>query len=78
MVSKADAQEQSRILRLVFGLCVELNVRLRTRWIPGKGNELLDALSRQDWGRVAVELQRFRVSAGFVAPSALVQRLHLL
>ena len=63
--SSAEAVETARILRLLFGLCVQLNVRLRARWVPGALNVLLDALSRQYWGVTAAELHAYRCEQGF-------------
>lgn len=74
-----DAIESARILRLLFGLCVQYNVRLCTQWIPGDTNVLADALSRCDqqgkWCVAARELGDYRAEQGYEGVSHLLMAL---
>lgn len=67
-----DARYCASTLRSLFSLCVRYNIRLRPRWIPGDSNHLADALSRQHWPRVAVELaSHTRLAHGVSSPFCL-------
>lgn len=74
-VKGQDPELREGYLRDLFSLCVEFNVRLKTRWIPGVENVLPDALSRQYWHVVSTELQHWRDKAGYAGRSAYIDAL---
>jgi len=47
------------VLREIFSLCVQHNIRLKPRWIPGTTNSLADALSRQKWEIAGSEISAY-------------------
>ena len=59
------AEYMAATVRTLFGLCVRYNVRLKPRWIAGKENVLPDALSRQYWRIVGLELTKYIEAQGY-------------
>lgn len=70
--------ETALILRMLFTLAVQYNVRLRTHWIPGVVNVLPDALSRQYWGIAAAEMYAYRRGQGFEGRSGYLAHMRTL
>jgi hypothetical protein len=64
-VAGADSVYCAAVLRELFELSVQYNIRISSRWIAGDANKLADALSRLNWKGVQKELGAYvRVTSG--------------
>jgi hypothetical protein len=71
--ARTTRRRQRASCECCFALCVQINVRLRTQWIPGPENTLLDARSQQyrtasDWRIAAREMLMHQERVAPAAP----------
>jgi len=60
-----DSPVLAHLTREVLGLCVQLNVRILPKYVPGPENVLADPLSRGNWGEFGAQAEAWLRPRGF-------------